>query len=66
MRTHLLHPIYPPPAEREPDTGCACNDEFYVVQTLADALETTRGPIKSSLPLVDALDAYVLGGYAGI
>jgi hypothetical protein len=66
MRTHLLRPIYPPLAELEPDTGCACNDDLYVAPKDEVPLKTTLTAVVSSQLSEDEMDAYVLGGYAGI
>jgi len=64
MRTHLLRTFYPSP-DIEFDTGRASNDDCYVIEIgvspvttqTANALDGKTNPL---------LEAYELGGYAGI
>jgi hypothetical protein len=71
MRTHLLRPTYPVPAETEPDTGFAANDAEFAGtgepssgKALLKAIAAYASP--ADAPLTNANDDYYLGGYAGI
>jgi len=62
MRTHLLRTFYPSP-DIEFDTGRAGNDDCYVIEINVSTTQTPNALDGNTNPLIEA---YELGGYAGI
>jgi hypothetical protein len=66
MRTHLLRTTYPAPAEVEPDTGIACNDDCYWIATTLVSVPPDKQSADKGTTRTNRMDDYELGGYAGI